>query len=77
MATVAEVGGNGGGNTGSGAENQYSKVDVVAAAIHGTTVPAFVGQKATDLTLGENFIGQRVDDTSTTALANTDWAKIP
>lgn len=77
MAIVRELSGNGGGKTGSGVENDYSSVSVVAAAIHGTTVPSYVGQKATDLTLGENFIGQRADPASVVALANTDWSKIP
>tara|TARA_Y100000310_G_C19962925_1_gene482005 strand:- start:138 stop:371 length:234 start_codon:yes stop_codon:yes gene_type:complete len=77
MAIVRELSGNGGGNNGSGPENDYASVSVVAAALHGTTVPAFVGQKGTDLAADQNYIGQRTDTTSTTALANTDWAKIP
>mgnify|MGYP001242124042 FL=1 len=75
MATVAEASGNGGGRTGSGPENEYSRVSVVASALHGTTVPGYVGQLGTDTTADQNYIGQRADVTSTAALANTDWAK--
>ena len=39
MATVIEASGNGGGQTGSGPENEYSRVSVVASALSGTTVP--------------------------------------
>jgi hypothetical protein len=74
MATVIEVSGNGGGRTGPGPENKLSKVGVVAAGMHGTTVPAYVGQLGYDTTNDTVHIGQRVDDSSTTALANTDWA---
>ena len=76
MATVIEASGNGGGQTGSGPENEYRRVSVVASALSGTTVPSFVGQKGTDTTADQNYIGQRTDLTSTTALANTDWSKI-
>jgi hypothetical protein len=76
MATVRELSGNGGGQTGSGPENEYDRVSVLASALYGTTVPSFVGQKGTDTTNDQNWIGQRVDITSTTALANTDWSRI-
>ena len=76
MATVIEASGNGGGQTGSGPENELSRVSVLASALYGTTVPSFVGQKGTDTTNDQNWIGQRVDITSTTALANTDWSRI-
>jgi len=76
MATVVEKSGNGGGTVGSGPENEYSRVSVVASALSGTTVPSFVGQKGTDTTADQNYIGQRTSLTSTSALANTDWAKI-
>ena len=75
MAIVKELSGNGGGTTGSGIENDYASVSVVASALHGTTVPSYVGQKGTDTTADQNYIGQRTDPASTTALANTDWAK--
>tara|TARA_R100000008_G_scaffold86196_1_gene78328 strand:- start:4495 stop:4728 length:234 start_codon:yes stop_codon:yes gene_type:complete len=76
MATVRELSGNGGGQTGSGPENEYSRVSVLASALYGTTVPSFVGQKGTDTTNDQNWIAQRTDVTSTTALANTDWSRI-
>ena len=75
MATVRELSGNGGGRSGSGPENSYAGVTVVASALHGTTVPAFVGQRGTDLTADQNYIGRRADPTSSVALANTDWSK--
>jgi hypothetical protein len=74
MATVIEVSGNGGGKQGNVIDNKLSKVGVVAAGLHGTTVPAYVGQLGYDTTNDTVHIGQRVDDSSTTALANTDWA---
>lgn len=76
MAIVKDSSGNGGGPTGSGPENQYSGVSVIASAISGTTVPSYVGQIATDTTADQNYIAHRADVTSTAALANTDWAKI-
>jgi hypothetical protein len=76
MATVSDVSGNGGGRTGSGPENEYSRVSVVASALVGTTVPSFVGQKGTDTTADQNYIGQRTDLTSTAALTNAEWSKI-
>ena len=76
MATVTELSGNGGGQTGAGPENEYSRLSVAASALYGTTVPSFVGQKGTDTTNDEVWIAQRTDVTSTTALANTDWARI-
>ena len=76
MAAVKEVSGNGVGQTGSGPENEYSLTTVTASALHGTTVPSFVGQKGTDTTNDQVWIGQRTDISSTTALANTDWARI-
>lgn len=75
MAIVTDASGNGGGATGAGPEDQLDSVSVVASAIHGTTTPSFVGQKATDITADQNYIARRVDPTSTVALANTDWAK--
>jgi hypothetical protein len=77
MAIVKDSSGNGGGTTGSGPENAYSGVTVAASAIHGTTTPGFVGQRATDITADQNYQGKRVDVTSEAALANTDWVKIP
>jgi len=76
MAIVKDSSGNGGGSTGSGPENQYSGVSVIASAISGTTVPSYVGQIATDTTADQNYIAHRADVTSTAGLANTDWAKI-
>ncbi len=76
MATVTELSGNGGGRTGAGPENEYSRPSVTASALYGTTVPTFVGQKGTDTTNDEVWIAQRTDVTSTTALANTDWARV-
>jgi hypothetical protein len=76
MAIVKDSSGNGGGSTGSGPENQYSGVSVIASAISGTVVPSYVGQIATDTTADQNYIAHRADVTSTAALANTDWAKI-
>ena len=76
MATVTELSGNGGWQTGAGPENEYSRPSVAASALYGTTVPSFVGQKGTDTTNDEVWIAQRTDVTSTPALANTDWARI-
>ena len=76
MATVTELSGHGGGQTAAGPENEYSRPSVAASALYGTTVPSFVGQKGTDTTNDEVWIAQRTDVTSTTALANTDWARI-
>jgi hypothetical protein len=74
MATVIDVSGN--SPTGSGPENQYTKVTVVAA-LHGTTTPSFVGQLGYDTTNDTTHIAQRADITSTSALANTDWHSLP
>jgi hypothetical protein len=76
MAAVLDKSGNGGGTTGSGPENQYSGVSVIASAIHGTTVPSYIGQVATDITADQNYVAHRADVTSTAALANTDWSRI-
>jgi len=76
MAAVLDKSGNGGGTTGSGPENEYSKVSVVASALIGTTVPSYVGQIGTDYTADQNYIAQRADVTSTIALANTDWSRV-
>ena len=76
MATVTELSGNGGGRTGAGPENEYSRQSVTASALYGSTVPSFVGQKGTDTTNDEVWVAKRTDVTSTTALANTDWARI-
>jgi len=76
MATVSDLSGNGGGRSGSGPENEYNRVTSTASALHGTTTPSFVGQKGTDTTNDQNWIAQRTDVSSSTALANTDWARI-
>ena len=76
MAIVKDSSGNGGGSTGSGPENQYSGVSVIASAISGTVVPSYVGQIATDTTADQNYIAHRADVTSTAALANTDWSRV-
>lgn len=76
MATVSESSGNGGGNTGGGPDNEYSRVSVVASALVGTTVPTFVGQKGTDTTADQNYIAQRTNLASTSALTHADWSKI-
>ena len=76
MAIVTESSGNGGGNTGSGPENEYARPSVVAAALVGTTVPAYVGQIGTDTTADQNYIAQRADITSVAALTHADWARI-
>tara|TARA_R110002012_G_scaffold140584_1_gene298218 strand:+ start:1123 stop:1356 length:234 start_codon:yes stop_codon:yes gene_type:complete len=75
MATVTELSGNGGGQTGAGPENEYSRTSVAASALYGTTTPSFVGQKGTDTTNDQVWIAQRADVSSETALANTDWAR--
>jgi hypothetical protein len=68
MATVADKSGNGGGTTGSGPEDKLSATTRTATAVHGALTPAFVGEIATDLTDGQNYVATGVS-------ANTDWAK--
>tara|TARA_R110000803_G_scaffold37656_3_gene81246 strand:- start:4161 stop:4391 length:231 start_codon:yes stop_codon:yes gene_type:complete len=75
MATVIDKSGNGGGTTGSGPENEYARVSVVASALIGTTVPSYVGQKGTDFTDNQNYIAQRPDPSSTVALTHAHWAR--
>ena len=76
MAAVKELGGNGGGNTGDGPDNEYSRVSVVAAALIGTTVPSYVGQIGTDTGADQNYIAQRTNLDSVATLTHANWARI-
>lgn len=68
MATVADISGNGGGGAlGSGPENALDNSTQVVAAVHGTLVPSFVGQIATDETNNENW--------RSIGLTTTSWVR--
>ena len=67
MAAVKELGGNGGGNTGDGPDNEYSRVSVV---------PSYVGQIGTDTGADQNYIAQRTNLDSVATLTHANWARI-
>ena len=75
MAIVSDSSGNGGGTVGSGPENKLSSVNRVSATVIANLVPAYVGERATDVASDQNYVGKRADgDMNTDALTNADWA---
>jgi hypothetical protein len=75
MAIVAELSGNGGGQVGAAAENKLSSVNRVAATVIANLVPAYIGERATDVASDRNYVGKRADGVmNTDALTNADWA---
>ena len=77
MATVIEVGGNGGGATGSGPENKLSSVNRGVATVIANVTPSYIGEIAHDVASDVNYVGKRVDgDFDTDVLTNTDWVAV-
>tara|TARA_X000001036_G_scaffold62332_2_gene52602 strand:- start:606 stop:845 length:240 start_codon:yes stop_codon:yes gene_type:complete len=75
MAIVSDSSGNGGGTVGSGPENKLSSVNRVAATVIANLVPAYIGERATDVASDQNYVGKRADGVmNTDALTNADWA---
>tara|TARA_R110000824_G_scaffold297972_1_gene486193 strand:- start:605 stop:844 length:240 start_codon:yes stop_codon:yes gene_type:complete len=75
MAIVKDSSGNGGGTTGAGPENKLSSVNRVAATVIANLVPAYIGERATDVASDQNYVGKRADGVmNTDALTNADWA---
>ena len=76
MAIVLEVGGNGGGITGAGAENKLSSVNRTVSAVHASATPGYIGEIVTDVAADQNYVVKRADgDMDTDALTKSDWAK--
>ena len=76
MAIVAETGGNGGGNTGSGPENKLSSVNRGAATVIDNLTPTYIGEIAHDVASDTNYVAKRADgDMDADALGTSDWAK--
>tara|TARA_R100000306_G_C4278578_1_gene93881 strand:- start:212 stop:445 length:234 start_codon:yes stop_codon:yes gene_type:complete len=77
MAIVAETGGNGGGNTGSGPENKLSSVNRGASTVIGNLVPTYIGEIAHDVASDTNYVAKRADgDLNTDSLTNADWVAV-
>jgi len=77
MAIVSEVGGNGGGITGAGAENKLSSVNRGAATVIDNLVPAYIGEIAHDVASDTNYVAKRVDgDFDTDTLTSADWVAV-
>jgi hypothetical protein len=75
MAIVVDLSGN--SPAGSGPDNQLSGTTRQVSDVHGSSTPAFVGERVTDIALSDNYIGRRNDPSSTTTLGTADWAKLP
>tara|TARA_R110000823_G_scaffold51013_2_gene127456 strand:- start:1247 stop:1471 length:225 start_codon:yes stop_codon:yes gene_type:complete len=70
MAIVRDLSGNG-----SPAENKFSSVNRIAATVIANLVPAYIGEKATDVASDQNYVAKRADgDMNADALTNADWA---
>ena len=67
MAIVAELSGNGGGRVGSGPENKLSSTNHSVSDVSGSITPNYVGERVTDITGHQNYVG-------TGTSGNTDWA---
>ena len=77
MAIVAETGGNGGGNTGSGPENKLSSVNRGAATVIDNLTPTYSGEIAHDVASDTNYVAKRIDgDMNTDTLTSADWVAV-
>ena len=61
MAIVSDSSGNGGGRVGSGPENKLSSVNRVGATVIANLVPAYIGERATDVASDQNYVGKRAN----------------
>ena len=70
MAIVAELSGNGGGRVGSGPENKLSSTNRSVSDVSGSITPNYVGERVTDITGHQNYVGTGTSGNTDRAVTN-------